>query len=79
MKEADGLVERMSRAIEKHVRDEQTLQIAKLPDYTSLQKKKVFFFSSALLIMTVGFLLGLRRLSSPEDRRPPERFVEGRR
>jgi PAS domain S-box-containing protein len=56
MKEADGLTERITREIEKHFREEQTLQLAKLPDYTSLQQKKVLLFSTALLIMTVGFL-----------------------
>ena len=55
--EADHVVEKINRDIDNHFRDEQALQIARLPDYTSLQQKKVLLFSSALLVLTVGFLL----------------------
>ncbi|HSB33695.1 MAG TPA: HAMP domain-containing protein, partial [Nitrospirota bacterium] len=57
LREADHVVERISRDIDNHFRDEQALQIARLPDFTSLQQKKVLLFSSSLLVLTVGFLL----------------------
>lgn len=68
--QADHVVERINHEIDRHFRDEQALQIAKLPAYTSLQKKKVFLFSSALLVLTFGFLavFGVylhRRIAAP--------------
>lgn len=56
LKEADHITEKINHDIDNHFRDEQALQIARLPDFTSLQQKKVLLFSSSLLVLTVGFL-----------------------